>query len=54
MFGIFLLKNQLTKSDPTNTGGGKCPASCQLGLSEHARLLETSEYLLITKVSRDK
>ena len=26
------LLNQLTKSDSKRTGGGKCPASCQLGL----------------------
>ena len=28
----FLVKIQLTKSDPKRTGGGKCPASCQLWL----------------------
>ena len=28
----FLVKIQLTKSDPKRTGGGKCSASCQLGL----------------------
>ena len=27
----FLIKIQLTKSDPKKTGGGKCPPSCQLG-----------------------
>ena len=29
----FFIKNQLTKSNPKKTGGGKCPLSCQLGLS---------------------
>ena len=28
----FLIKIQLTKSDPKRTRGGKCPPSCQLGL----------------------
>ena len=29
----FLIRNQLTKSDPKRTGGGKCLPSCQLGLN---------------------
>ena len=29
----FLVTIQLTNSDPKRTGGGKCPASCQLGLT---------------------
>jgi hypothetical protein len=28
----FSIKIQLTKSDPKGQGGGKCPASCQLGI----------------------
>ena len=28
----FLIKIQLTKSDPKRIGDGKCPPSCQLGL----------------------
>ena len=31
----FLVKIKLTKSGPKRTGGGKSPASCQLGLSNH-------------------
>jgi hypothetical protein len=30
----FLIKIQLTNSDPKRTGGGKCPPSCQLGLKD--------------------
>ena len=29
----FLIKNQLTKSDPKRIGGGNCSPSCQLGLT---------------------
>ena len=29
----FLVKLQLTKSDPKRAGDGKCPASCELGLT---------------------
>ena len=38
----FLLKIQLTKSDPKRTEGGKCPASCLLLLGY---LIKTSAIL---------
>ena len=35
----FLVRIQLIKSVPKKTGGGKCPASCQLGLNQiHAAI----------------
>ena len=38
-----LIKIQLTKSDPKSTGGGKCPASCQLGL-KYMNVLKFSNF----------
>ena len=42
----FLIEMQLTKSDPKRTRGGKCPASCQLGL----KLLKIFHYLIILQI----
>ena len=40
----FFVKIQLTKSDPKRTGGGKCPASCQLGLRQAIQILVRQQF----------
>ena len=50
----FWVKIQLTKSDCKCTGGGKCPASCQLGLrpSEGIQIVRRRDLKKVKKYLR--
>ena len=51
---VFVIKNQLTHPDPKRIGGGKCPLSCQLGLTQmfevrgHSTTTWTKFYPILT------